>query len=266
MPLYCSIDLETTGLDPNRHKIVEFAAVKFDESGTVLSEFQSLANPGGFGIPVEAIEIHGITDAMIEDAPSPIVVWQQLLEWAGDCRVFVAHNAVFEVGFIRALYASQDEVPDLLFIDTLKISRNRLKDRSSYKLGALVPELSSGEAHRALPDAKACMTLMLRLAQTYSKQTIPASQAKPILEYDWSKANAMSERQRNFIEELGGDPNLVRTKSEASAYIDQLLAKTTGDNSAFHGHNRTVPSTNVAAIILTIFVTLALIASVLLLH
>jgi len=223
---YISIDVETTGLNPKKNKIVEFGAVKFDEEGNIVSEFQALANPGGFGIPNEVIDIHGIDDDMVEGKPSPVAVWNSLLDWADNCNSFVAHNASFECGFIQELYSDPSDIPGLFFIDTLKISRRQLNDRSSYKLSSLVPSLKSSEAHRALPDAKACMELFLELAGTYKNGKVPKSQEKPIAEYDFFEENKPSHKQLSYIEGLGGDPDLVNLKSEASEYIDELKGKT----------------------------------------
>jgi len=217
---FIAIDVETTGLDPREHKICEFGAVKFNDAGEILDKLDLLVDPGRM-IPFPALKIHGIKNEMVEGAPTPKEGWTKLLEWCGDTSVLVAHNASFESYFIQALYDDNEVKPELSIIDTLKIAKRQFKNESSYKLSDLIPSLGS-KAHRALPDAEACVELFLQLSETYKSGKIPDSNAKDIWAFDYIEENKPSYKQLNYIETLGGDSDQPKTKAEASEYIDEL--------------------------------------------
>ena len=183
--------------------------------------FSQLVDPG-VSIPSEATRIHGITNDMVKGQPSPREAWDQFLTWAGEHAGLVAHNAEYEANFVRFLYGS-DTQPDIKFIDTLKLAKRRLKDEPNYKLTTLVPSLGA-DSHRALPDAKACVELFMRIAATYKNGKIPLkSNLTKIGEFpEYRSPNAPSEKQLRYIKNLGGSPSRVSTKQEASAYIDRL--------------------------------------------
>ncbi|KZY37728.1 hypothetical protein A3740_03240 [Oleiphilus sp. HI0068] len=215
-----AIDIETTGLDPRDHRICEFGAVKFNSLGEIIDTFSILVNPGR-SIPFPAYKVHGIKAEMVENAPTPREGWDQLLEWAGSINPFVSHNASFECGFIQALYKSNEDKPNFKIYDTLKLSRRQLKDESSYKLEKLIPSLA-GKGHRALPDAEACAELFLKIAKTYKSNRIPKTNEKDFWAIDYFEENKPSNKQLSYIESLGGDQGLPKTKMEASEYIDEL--------------------------------------------
>jgi len=154
-----------------------------------------------------------------------MVVWEKFLAWAEDCHVFVAHNAEFEVHFIRELYSSNMAIPKLSFIDTLHVSRNRFPDRENHQLNALVPTLEN--RHRALPDAKACAVLYGRCAATYKSGKVPrSSYVREIASYgSYVSRTSPTPRQLSYIEALGGDPRKVSSRADASKYIDELKGR-----------------------------------------
>ena len=92
------LDTETTGLDYTREKIIEFAAVRL-ENGKITDEYQTLINPKQH-IRKSSIAIHGITQDMVEDAPTEEEVMPKILEFIGDYPI-VAHNAIFDYSFLN---------------------------------------------------------------------------------------------------------------------------------------------------------------------
>ena len=100
------VDLETTGGSATRDAITEVGAVKV-RGGEVLGEFQTLVDPGG-PVPPMITVLTGITDAMLIGAPRIEEVLPAFLEFAGfgPTTVLVAHNARFDVGFLRAVLAA----------------------------------------------------------------------------------------------------------------------------------------------------------------
>lgn len=218
--IYIAIDLETTGLDPYTDGIVELGAVKFIEDGSIIDTFESLADPG-IPISLNAGKLHGIKQHDLKGKPSPKEVWIYFLDWASnDHLAFVAHNAGFEIGFLRSLYRDTFKMPEFQFVDTLTLSRRRLPNLISYRLVDLVPDLGCN-SHRALADAKACSRLLVRIAGTYKSGKLPASAIKPASQFE-TVDNRPTRRQLDYIKDLGGDIYRAKTKEEASKYIDQL--------------------------------------------
>lgn len=164
-----AIDLETTGLSSSDDQIIEIGAVKFDsDTFEVLDVFEMLVDPRR-KIPSEASDINGITNKMVKGQKSISEALEGFKNWAGDYECLVAHNAKFEAGFLAAADPSLLNKP---IFDTLKAARSRLKGRDSYKLTSLVKVEEC--AHRALPDAKACVTLYKMISDTYKNQKVPA--------------------------------------------------------------------------------------------
>ena len=92
------LDTETTGLDYTRERIIEFAAVRL-ENGKIKDEFQTLINPHQH-IRKSSQAVHGITQEMVEDAPSEEEALPKILEFIGDYPI-VAHNVIFDYSFLN---------------------------------------------------------------------------------------------------------------------------------------------------------------------
>ncbi len=153
---FISFDTETTGLSPIVAKLIELSGVKFRLGDANVSTFSSLINPRT-RIPAEVTAIHGITDKMVRDAPDISEVLPNFLRWIGSSdTVLVAHNASFDLGFLRvALAKLQLSVPSNWVIDTLPLARRVLVDAPNHRLKTLVEflALESGGYHRALADS-----------------------------------------------------------------------------------------------------------------
>ncbi|MGM0499379.1 MAG: PolC-type DNA polymerase III [Bacillota bacterium] len=158
-------DLETTGLNPSQHEIIEIGAVKF-KAGEKIDEFKSFINPG-VKIPVKITDITGINDRMVKDAPGLEKVINDFIEFAGD-GVLVAHNADFDYGFIRtALEKLKIKRDDYTVLDTLGLARALVKDSKNYKLNTLAKyfDVDLENHHRALDDASATAEVLNNLLQ-----------------------------------------------------------------------------------------------------
>ncbi|HHW84378.1 MAG TPA: DEDD exonuclease domain-containing protein, partial [Actinomycetales bacterium] len=154
------VDLETTGGRPGAHEITEIGAVRM-RGGEVLGEFATLVNPG-VPIPPMITVLTGITTAMVLEAPRIEEVLPSFLEWSGLGRgvVLVAHNARFDVGFLKAACADLGYAwPAPPVADTLALARRALTrdEAPNFKLGTLahVFRTSVQPTHRALADAQA---------------------------------------------------------------------------------------------------------------
>jgi len=159
------VDLETTGGSPNQCEITEIGAVKV-RGGEVLGEFQTLVDPG-CAVPPMITVLTGITDAMLVGAPRIGEVLPSFLEFAGfgPTTVLVAHNARFDVGFLRAAAGRLDlSWPSPTIVDTVALARRVVtKDEApNHKLGTLAALFGAATSpdHRALHDARATVDVL----------------------------------------------------------------------------------------------------------
>ncbi|MCP2260097.1 DNA polymerase-3 subunit epsilon [Streptoalloteichus tenebrarius] len=156
------VDLETTGGRADEDAITEIGAVKV-RGGEVLGEFGTLVDPGR-GIPPTIVALTGITQAMVADAPRMDTVLPAFLEFAAG-SVLVAHNAGFDVTFLRAAcerFGYPWPKPQVLC--TLKLARRVLTrdEAPSCRLAALAElfQASTRPVHRALDDARATVDVL----------------------------------------------------------------------------------------------------------
>ena len=150
---YCVLDIETTGLSYRTEKITEFGAIKI-KNGEIIDTFECFVNPEK-PIPYEVIKVTHITDDMVRDAETIEQVLPKFLEFAGD-DVLVAHNANFDIGFIRHFAEEQGYKLNNTYIDTLALARDMFPDYKKHKLGIIAENLGIrvDVAHRALDDVK----------------------------------------------------------------------------------------------------------------
>ncbi|WP_373792297.1 PolC-type DNA polymerase III, partial [Jeotgalibaca porci] len=151
---YVVFDVETTGLSAVYDKIIELAAVKMYK-GNVIDTFEAFINPG---VPLSQLIINltGITDNMLKDAPSEAAVIPKFKEFCEDA-ILVAHNASFDMGFINKAYEHVG-LPEAHnpVIDTLELSRFLHPQLKSHRLNTLAKRynVSLEQHHRAVFDAE----------------------------------------------------------------------------------------------------------------
>jgi len=148
---YCVFDIETTGLSFRTEKITEIGIMKI-KNGQVIDKFESFVNPEK-PIPQKIVEITNITDDMVKDADTIDLVMPKIIEFVGD-SVLVAHNADFDIGFIKYNASKLGLNLENTYIDTLKLSKSLFPDYKKYKLGIIAEKLGIKVevAHRALDD------------------------------------------------------------------------------------------------------------------
>lgn len=148
---YCILDIETTGLSFRTGKITELGAVIY-KNGEIIEQFEEFVNPE-MPIPAEVVEVTHITDEMVKDAPTIEEMLPKFLEFIGD-SVIVAHNADFDVGFIKYNAEKLGYKLENTYIDTLRLAKALFPDYKKYKLGIIAEKLGIKVevAHRALDD------------------------------------------------------------------------------------------------------------------
>jgi DNA polymerase-3 subunit epsilon len=168
-------DTETTGVKPDKDRIIEIAA--FDP---ILNKtFERLIHPG-MPIPPEASAIHGITDDMVSDKDPFSIVGKEFLEFCSGNVVLIAHNNdAFDYHFLKQEFARNEiEMPEWKFFDTLKWSRRYRTDLPRHSLQFLreVFEIPANNAHRALDDV-----IVLHQVYTYLTDDLSIEQAYTLL-------------------------------------------------------------------------------------
>lgn len=155
-------DFETTGLNPDcGARVIEVGAVKL-ERGEIAARFQSLVHPGR---PVSRFisELTGITNQMLKGAPKAAEVFPRFLDFVGDAPL-VAHNARFDLGFLRAELRRLHLACDNPHACSLLAGRRLLPDAPRHSLSILAEYCGvtpDGNWHRALADAEAAAKIWL---------------------------------------------------------------------------------------------------------
>ena len=145
-------DIETTGLKVDREAITEIGAVVL-KNGQVTDRFQTFVNPGRRLTP-EIIGLTGITDAMLSGAPSPKEALTAFLSFVNG-RPLAAHNAEFDISFIRAGCRREGIPFDPTYVDSLILAQNLLPQLHKFKLDIVAEylDLPAFNHHRASDDA-----------------------------------------------------------------------------------------------------------------
>ncbi len=170
---YVVFDVETTGLSAVYDTIIELAAVKI-RGGEIIDKFEAFANPH-HPLSATTIELTGITDDMVRDAPDVVDVVRDFKEWIGD-DVLVAHNASFDMGFLNVAYKRllKTEKAKNPVIDTLELARFLYPEFKNHRLNTLCKkfDIELTQHHRAVFDAEATGYLLLKMLKDAAEKDI----------------------------------------------------------------------------------------------
>ena len=161
---FVCFDTETTGLKPDFEEITEIAAVKV-RGGEVLEEFQTYVNPHK-PIPENITELTGISDETVADAPELSEALPAFLEFAGDLPL-VAHNAGFDMAFIRKGCERLHIQQEFTYIDTVEMSKILFPEQARHRLDSMAKLLKVGpfDHHRASEDAAVLGRIFIKLIE-----------------------------------------------------------------------------------------------------
>ena len=196
-------DLETTGLNPASEEITEIAAVRVVE-GEIRDSFQTYVNPHK-PIPPEITELTGISDETVADAPDLDKAVPEFLKWAGEGQYpLVAHNAGFDMGFLRTACQRLGIEREFTSIDTLEMSRLMLPHMHKFKLNILAKELQVGpfEHHRASEDAAVLGRIYVKLLKRLKEEmhAVTTADINPVLAATTDRKNKLKNLPRyHFI-------------------------------------------------------------------
>jgi DNA polymerase-3 subunit epsilon len=211
---FCVVDLETTGGSAaGGSMITEVGAVKV-RAGEVLGEFQTLVNPHQ-SIPPFIAVLTGITDSMVASAPRIEQVLPQFLEFAHGC-VLVAHNAPFDVGFLRHFAEQQGRPwPRFEVLDTAKLARRVITrdDAPNCKLSSLAVVFGATTTpdHRALHDARATVDVLHGLLERLGNLGVHTLEE---LQTFSARVSSAQRRKRHLAEQLPHAPGVYLFRDE----------------------------------------------------
>lgn len=225
------LDLEMTGLSPKTDKIIEIGALKVRE-GEIVGSFERLLDPGR---PLEpkTVEITGITDEMLHDAPEFADICNELLEFLGE-DILLGHNIIHDFSFLKRAVINvlpKKSSFERRGVDTLKIARGLLPAEQKKTLPALCAYYGIlHQPHRASDDARATLLLYNALWQQFGEESPDKFLPRPLL-YQVKRDTPVMPKQIAQIERLlkeyhieyAGDLTKM-TKSEASRFIDRMKA------------------------------------------
>lgn len=171
------VDLETTGADPAHDRVIEIGVVKV-AGGELEYEWQTLVDPQQ-PIPPAVQGVTGISDDMVRGAPSFSRVGDELAERLGD-SLFIAHNARFDVGFLRSEFRRLGRPFEPQVLCTVKLSRALYPQHHRHGLDAIMARhgLACSARHRALGDARVLWDFVQLLQREHAPEVIDAALAK----------------------------------------------------------------------------------------
>ena len=164
-------DIETTGFSPVSSKIIEIGAVKVS-SGKITDRFSTFVNPAE-PIPYRIEQLTSISDQMVIDAPSIEKVLPDFLEFSKDC-VLVAHNASFDMNFIKQNCERLGLADDFTYADTLMMARVLIPGLHRFKLDTVAKAVGVelGHHHRAVDDAECTAMIFIHFLKQMEEMGI----------------------------------------------------------------------------------------------
>ena len=184
---YVIFDLETTGLNREYNKIIEIGAVKV-KNGKIIDRFSTFINPHE-KLSEDIIKLTNITDDMLLDAPEESEILPKFFEFFGD-SVLVAHNAKFDMGFIKKWAERNNTTVESTVLDTVGLSRTIFPEMTKHTLNVLAKKLhiSLENHHRAVDDAEATANIFIKFIEILKN------------EYNVDTLDEVNELARNNIE------------------------------------------------------------------
>ena len=184
-------DIETTGFSPVNNRIIEIGAVKVS-GGEIADKFSTFVNPD-VPIPFEIEKLTGINDSMVIDAPSIKEVLPKFLAFC-EGAVLVAHNAEFDMSFIKENAMRQNLKREFTYVDTVGIARILLPHQGKHTLDAVAKTMgvSLENHHRAVDDAGATAEIFVKFIPMLKENGADTL----------AKVNAMGESSPDIIKKL----------------------------------------------------------------
>ncbi len=211
---YVVFDIETTGLSAINDMITEIGAVRIKD-GQIIDTYSQLINPNR-PIPSKITELTGITDEMVKNKPSINEVIFDFKDFIKD-DVLVAHNASFDIGFIRQNVKLNNLELNNPVLDTLALSRAVFPELKSHKLNNIAKHLNVSliNHHRAVDDANATAEILLKILNLLNENNITSFNQINTLNQGKDLTKDMSFHIIILAKNLVGLKNLYKLVSES---------------------------------------------------
>ncbi|MBS6914803.1 MAG: 3'-5' exonuclease [Clostridium sp.] len=225
---YLALDLETTGLDPKRDKIIEIGACRVRD-GKIEKELSLLIHPHQ-PLPERITALTGITDEMLSEAPDMESVIGQVMDFCGDLPI-LGHHVIFDYSFLKRAAVNAGFPFERTGIDTLGLCRRFMPEEEKKNLSAAcawyqVPEET---AHRALSDARMAHFLYQKIRALNISGHEETFLPKPLI-YKVKREQPASKKQKEGLRELAKYHRInlsvdieYLTRSEASRMTDKII-------------------------------------------
>lgn len=222
------VDVETTGLSPDKNQVIEIGAAKI-KNGEVVKTYQQLLSPIQPLTP-KIVQLTGITDEMLQGQPSFQEIAEEFLTFLGE-EPLLGHNVEFDYRFIKTEFARIDKVYEAKLIDSLTIARTLLPELESRSLESLCKYygIQNERAHRALCDALATFELYQKMELEAGEGRESLFAPKPFY-YRIRKEQPITSKQKNYLIDLLKYHKINKemkiedlTKRQASRVIDKII-------------------------------------------
>lgn len=227
---YIAVDLETTGLEPKRDKIIEIGAIHVSD-GEEIAHFHAMVNPHR-AIEARITELTGITDEMVENAPDIGDIIGEFLHFCGELPL-LGHHVIFDFSFLKRAAVNQGLEFDRNGIDTLKICRKFMpeEERKNLEAACAFYGIERQGAHRALGDARDAHALFQALNRLYGESQPEAFAEKPLI-YKVKREQPASKKQKEDLRYLVKYHKIDLpvqidhlTRNEASRITDKIISQ-----------------------------------------
>jgi DNA polymerase III subunit epsilon len=201
---YVCVDLETTGGNPLHHRIIEVGLVVVNPDGSAES-FSSLVHPG-CRIPAGIQAFTGITNEAVAAAPPFADIAREVLSRL-EGRLFVAHNARFDYGFLRAEFRRLGWKLQVPVLCTVKLSRQLFPEERRHNLDAVIARhgLTCTARHRALGDAEVLVGFLAQVRERFAPAVL-----QPIVEGLLRQAPLPVQLPADALDDLPDGPGVYR--------------------------------------------------------
>lgn len=226
---YIALDLETTGIDPKRDKILEIGAARVRD-GKILESYLTFVDHR-IRIPSFITELTGITDEMVAGAPALSEAVTGFLDFCGGGTPILGHNILFDYSFLKKAAVNMGKEFERQGIDTCRIARKFMAEPKKKSLESLCSyySIDREHCHRAYDDAVAASRLYDCLKRDFFSVSPAAFDPAPLY-YQVKKDSPITKSQKVYLNDLIKYHRIELdvsiedlTKSEASRMIDSVI-------------------------------------------
>ncbi len=223
------VDIETTGISPEYHRITEIGAIKVVED-EIVGTYSQLINPEAI-VTEEITRITGLTNAILESQPTLGEVYSEFYTFCEDLPL-LGHNIMFDFSFLKYHGNQLGYRFERSGVDTYPLAHRYLPELKSKSLTSIIAYMGIEReiAHRAFHDAKATYEVFAKFKSEYATTDDGSLFLPKPLHWRAKKQSPITDKQKNFLSSLIRQHHIFTevdvaglTKSEASRYIDRIL-------------------------------------------